>query len=48
MAAPLFRRIAERAMAYYEIPAQFAPKSSLQPQAANTIPVKANPRHFTR
>lgn len=48
IAAPLFRRIAERAMAYYEIPAQFAPKSSLQPQAANSTPVKANPRSFSR
>lgn len=48
MAAPLFRRIAERAMAYYEIPAQFPPKASLQPQAANSTPVKANPRPFPR
>ena len=48
MAAPLFRRIAERAMAYYQVPAQFSPEVKLLPQAASSTPVKANPGLFTR
>jgi cell division protein FtsI (penicillin-binding protein 3) len=36
LAAPLFRRIAEKAMAYYDVPAQFAvnDKSAAKPAAA--------------
>jgi hypothetical protein len=48
MAAPLFRRIAERAMAYYEVPPQFSPEVRLLPQAASTTPVRATPRTITR
>jgi|GEM_PF-309129 len=48
MAAPLFRRIAERAMAYYQVPAQFSPEVKLLPQAASSTPVKGNPGLFTR
>ena len=49
MAAPLFRRIAERAMAYYEVPAQFFPDVRLLPQAASTTTTaKGNSRSFTR
>jgi cell division protein FtsI/penicillin-binding protein 2 len=40
IAAPLFRRVAERAMAYYQIPAQFSPAVKLLPQAASTVPVR--------
>ncbi len=48
MAAPLFRRIAERAMDYYEVPAQFSPEVRLLPQAASTTPVRGTPRSLTR
>ena len=48
MAAPLFRRIAERAMAYYEVPAQFSPGLRLLPQSASSTPVRGTPRHLTR
>jgi cell division protein FtsI/penicillin-binding protein 2 len=48
MAGPLFRRIAERAMAYYQIPDQFSPAVKMLPQAASNIPVRANLPTFTR
>ena len=48
MAAPLFRRIAERAMAYYQVSAQFSPEVRLLPQAASTTPVRGFPRNLTR
>lgn len=48
MAAPLFRRIAERAMAYYEVAPKFSPAVRLLPQAASTRPVRATPRAVTR
>ncbi len=48
MAAPLFRRIAERAMAYYEVVPQFSPEVRLLPQAASTTPVRATPRLMPR
>jgi hypothetical protein len=48
MAAPLFRRIAERAMAYYQVPAEFSPEVKLPPQAASSTPVKGDPGLFTR
>ena len=48
MASPLFRRIAERAMAYYEIVPKFSPEVRLLPQAASTTPVRAIPRLMTR
>ena len=48
MAAPLFRRIAERAMDYYQVPAQFPPEVRLLPQAPSTTPVRATSRTFTR
>ena len=48
MAAPLFRRIAERAMDYYQVPARFSPEVRLLPQAASTTPVRGTPRSLTR
>jgi len=48
MAAPLFRRIAERAMAYYQVPAQFSPEVKLLPQAASSTPVKGTPGFYSR
>ncbi len=48
MAAPLFRRIAERAMAYYEVPPQFSPEVRLLPQPASTTPMRATPRIIAR
>ncbi len=40
MAGPLFRRIAERAMAYYEVPSQFSPEVKLLPPTAISTPVR--------
>ncbi len=48
MAAPLFRRIAERAMAYYQVPPQFSPETKLLPQAARSTAVRAAAQSFTR
>ena len=48
MAGPLFRRIAERAMTYYQVPDQFSPAVKLLPQSASSIPVRANPSSITR
>lgn len=48
MAAPIFRRIVEKAMAYYQVPAQFSPEIKLLPQAARTAAVRATSQTFTR
>ncbi|RYD38003.1 MAG: penicillin-binding protein 2 [Verrucomicrobiaceae bacterium] len=48
IAAPLFRRIAEKAMAYYEVAPQFSPEVRKLPQAAANTPARAPLRPTSR
>lgn len=48
IAAPIFRRIAEKAMAYYEVAPQFAPELRRLPQAAANTPARAPLRASSR
>ncbi|MES2706477.1 MAG: penicillin-binding protein 2 [Verrucomicrobiota bacterium] len=48
IAAPIFRRIAEKAMAYYEVVPQFSPEVRKLPQAASNTPARAPLRPASR